>query len=134
MGLVCRARRTTSAAAVAHHHGCRQLQLGRGRGSRNRSSQRRAPDLGRRGLWCLETIETPLRLRIQFIRRRDAFDLTYEVQFCSDPSATASSGWEATRSPEKVTIIDQQWERVGVSDEAAPPGTSVRFGRVVIRK
>lgn len=73
------------------------------------------------------------RLRIEFVRRINATDLTYTAQFGSDLTNSGPEAWLPSE-PGTVTPISGQpgWERVIVEDGAAPPGAAVRFGRVAV--
>ena len=67
------------------------------------------------------------RLRVEYLRRRNAPNMTYSVEF----SNAVESGWSASLSPQAVTTIDEIWERVTVLDEAVAISGS-RFSRVRI--
>jgi subtilase family serine protease len=73
------------------------------------------------------------RLRIEFVRRINATDLTYTAQFGSDLTNSGPGGWLAS-GPGTPTPIPGMpgWERVIVEDAAAPPGAITRFGRVAV--
>ena len=71
-----------------------------------------------------------LRLRVEYVRRRNATDLLYQVQFCTSLTATgAPDGWATSTATETITPIDADWERVVVEDQPTP-GVTRRFGRV----
>ncbi|MCC6356174.1 MAG: hypothetical protein IT577_19995, partial [Verrucomicrobiae bacterium] len=71
-------------------------------------------------------------LRVEYLRRRNADDLVYEVQFCSDLTDDAPNGWAAATATESVVPINDEWERVIVADQP-PPGARSRFGRVLVQ-
>ena len=74
------------------------------------------------------------RLRVEYIRRRNATDLLYQVQFCSRLDATGSpDDWAEATAPETVKPIDAEWERVVVKDQP-PAGAAARFVRVLVRR
>lgn len=73
------------------------------------------------------------RLRIEFVRRTGATDLTYTAQFGSGLSDSGPGAW-LPAGPGTATPIPGHpgWERVIVDDAAAPPGAATRFGRVAV--
>jgi len=73
---------------------------------------------------------TERRLRVEFIRRRNANDLAYIVEFCSDLTNSPPSGWEQATGAETVTTIDSEWDRVVVEDVLTVETAERRFGRV----
>jgi len=66
------------------------------------------------------------RLRLHYLRRRDAADLLYHAEFSSDLGVT--DPWAPDGASEAVTPIDDDWEMVTVEDslDASPK----RFGRL----
>jgi hypothetical protein len=87
---------------------------------------------GAAGLPCMRIEQAGgLRLRIEFVRRRNAADLLYEPQFCTSLTAVEGTpnGWAVPTATETVTAIDADWERVVVEDQP-PPGAASRFSRV----
>ena len=74
----------------------------------------------------LITVTAEPRVRVEFVRRRNAADLVYQVEFASQ----LDSGWQPAGGAGTVTVIDADWERVVISDVNAPPGSGKRFGRV----
>ena len=76
----------------------------------------------------LERIGQEDHLRVEYLRRIDAPDLEYLVEF-ADSLDPDPSGWELTRG-EVVTPIDDTWERVSVVDLVATEGRAARYGRV----
>jgi hypothetical protein len=68
------------------------------------------------------------RLKFEFLRRRDASDLIYAVEFSDGLGEGAP--WIEAVGTETVMPIDDWWERVSVEDEAMAPGAPMRFGRV----
>lgn len=68
---------------------------------------------------------------MEYVRRRNAADLRYQVQFCTRLNSTNPAlGW-TTSAAEAVTPIDTDWERVVVEDQP-PPGATTRFSRVLV--
>ena len=63
-----------------------------------------------------------------FVRRRDAADLDYIVEFSDDLGDT--DPWTAATEPETVTPINDFWEKVSIADTKDPVNTDKRFGRV----
>ncbi len=87
---------------------------------------------GAAGLPCMRVEPAGgLRLRVEYVRRRNAADLLYEPQFCTSLTAAegAPGGWAAPTAAEAVTVINEDWERVVVEDQP-PPGAASRFSRV----
>lgn len=75
----------------------------------------------------LERTTSPARLRVEYLRRKDAaaLGISYEVQWSSDLTS-----WATGAATTQVTPVDDQWERVVVTDPF--PGLS-RFGRVEVK-
>lgn len=69
------------------------------------------------------------RLRVEYLRRKSASapELVYQVEFGGGFSV---ADWSTATSPEKVTSIDDNWERVVQEDTVT--GSSLRFGRMRI--
>ncbi|HLP07014.1 MAG TPA: hypothetical protein VK178_02540, partial [Opitutaceae bacterium] len=82
------------------------------------------PGTGTAGLPAISTttVGGATYLTVEFLRRRDAAQLTYNVEVSSD-----LANWSAFAGTETVTAIDALWERVRVVDTAA---ASRRFARV----
>ncbi len=77
---------------------------------------------GVNGLPRWNTTSGVQRLSVEFIRRKDATDITYQVQFTDN----LMSNWVDTTATEIITPIDDEWERVKIEDTEAPP---TRFGK-----
>lgn len=71
----------------------------------------------------------PVPPLVTYLRRREAVDLSYYVEFADRVSADGATGWHPSTKPETVTRIDSAWERVDV-DDAPPADGSQRYGRV----
>lgn len=69
----------------------------------------------------------PPVVKIEFLRRKNS-DLTYMPQFSS---SLESGDWGAPQQQPTVVSIDDEWERVTVTD-TPPPTASRRFARVVV--
>jgi arylsulfatase A-like enzyme/O-glycosyl hydrolase len=69
------------------------------------------------------------RLAIEYIRRKNASDLTYQPSFESNLS---SSNWVDASNHQTATSIDSLWERVRVEDPDASATNSTRFGRLEV--
>lgn len=85
-------------------------------------------DSGNSGLPLWEISETENRLEIEYIRRKQAADLTYQAQFTDN----LESNWVNATLPEIVTPIDDEFERVLMKDEKTTAQTTNRFGRVIL--
>jgi hypothetical protein len=74
----------------------------------------------------LDNSTTPARLRIEFLRRKDAaaVGIAYEPQWSSD-----FTSWSSGAATTQVTSVDDQWERVVITDPS--PGTR-RFSRLAV--
>ncbi len=83
------------------------------------------PGTGTHGLPSVTVLPEP-RLKVEYIRRRHAPDLTYSVLFSSDLTA-----WEDSGGTPVVTVIDNDWERVVVVDASSAGPFTVRFGKCV---
>ena len=70
------------------------------------------------------------RLTVEFVRRTatSGATITYTTQFTSNLGQT--DGWQAGGA-ESVTAINERWERVKVTDDAAGPA---RFARVLVTR
>lgn len=72
------------------------------------------------------------KLRAEFIRRRGDPNLTYEVQFGTNPNETPPDGFSASTEPEVSTVIDPGFKRVIIDDSTTTATDPKRFGRVKI--
>ncbi len=74
----------------------------------------------------LDNSTTPARLRIEFLRRRDAaaLGIAYEAQWSSN-----FSSWSSGAANTQVVPINETWERVIVTD---PSPATRRFGRMAV--
>jgi hypothetical protein len=68
------------------------------------------------------------KLLLEFVRRRQAADLTYTAQFIDNLMTT----WTDVASAEQILPIDDDWERVTVANDATVANASNRFGRVIV--
>lgn len=68
------------------------------------------------------------RLTIQFIRRIQAADISYIVQFTGD----LKDDWDDATTTEVVIPIDSEFEQVSVSDTMTPSAAHQRFARVKV--
>ncbi|QHI70120.1 chondroitinase family polysaccharide lyase [Tichowtungia aerotolerans] len=86
------------------------------------------PDIGTSGLPFIgvDTCAEPI-LNVTYLRRKDAPNLSYTVEFCND---LVSNNWEPATSIETITLINSVWEQVKISDSVTNP--LCRFGRVRI--
>lgn len=74
----------------------------------------------------LDTSQTPPRLTLQYIRRKDGQGVTYQPQFGS----FLTDFTNATGAP-IIDPLNSTWERVTISDESQEQST--RFGRVEVK-
>jgi len=72
------------------------------------------------------------RIRVEFLRRRNAPDLNYRVQFCEHLGDAMPGGWMDATGPEFITPISPFWEHVVVWDSVRVGERPCRFGRVVV--
>lgn len=89
-----------------------------------------SPGAGNAGLPDIRLADAggPQRLRVEFVRRRRAAHLRYEVRFSDDASDAAA--WRDPGAEPVVTTIDDQWERVVVDDTVTSATRPRRFARV----
>ncbi len=89
------------------------------------------PGSGTSGLPSMQTTgpANARRLRLEYVRRRNATDLTYTVQF---GSGLTPDDWSAATGTPTVTIIDATWERVVIEDTVTSSTSDRRFGRVQV--
>ena len=88
------------------------------------------PSSGNSGLPDWELSEAEERLTVEFVRRKQALDLTYTAQFTD----SLTTNWTDAVSSETITPIDAEFERVSVADDATETTTSNRFGRVIVNR
>lgn len=88
------------------------------------------PGIGTSGLPAV-TLGEDSRLRVEYVRRLAAMDLIYQVQF---GSGLGAADWSpAGKGSETTQPIDDEWERVIVTDLDAPANAGTRFARVMLR-
>jgi len=80
---------------------------------------------GNSGLPLWKFSPTEPRLVVEFVRRKQATDLTYKAQF-----ADSLTNWVDATSAETIVPIDAEFERVSVPDNAT--NATRRFGRVIV--
>lgn len=95
-----------------------------------------APGVGKAGLPDVRLAEPPQgrTLRVEFVRRRNARDLSYSVQFTRTPNHPGS--WEDA-GPQATTIVnpvDAEWERVVVEEHDSTADATRRFARVLVTR
>lgn len=88
------------------------------------------PNTGTSGMpyFSMEPDVSSDHLQVEFVRRKNAQNLAYVVEFTSD---LGTDSWE-TVTPEIVNVsdVDDDWERVIVRDPKGTPPETKRFGRV----
>jgi N-sulfoglucosamine sulfohydrolase len=85
---------------------------------------------GNSGLPAWELSQTDDKLAVEFVRRKQASDLTYKAQFTD----SLMTNWTDAVSSETITPIDDEFERVSVADDVTTAIATNRFGRVVVIK
>ena len=88
------------------------------------------PSSGNSGLPDWELSEAEDRLSVEFVRRKQAIDLTYTAQFTD----SLTTNWTDAVSSETITPIDAEFERVSVADDVTVTTASNRFGRVIVNR
>jgi hypothetical protein len=71
--------------------------------------------------------DPPVRLRVEYLRRRTDPELSYVVEFASGLGA---GDWQPAVGAETVTPVDASWERVVVEDTVTSETAASRFARV----
>lgn len=87
------------------------------------------PATGTNGLpcWTLSSSNGGRLLTLEYVKRKDDSNLTYNVKFCGNlPDGT----WQAPTSTATVTSINATWDRVHIKDGTAYTNSSPRFGGV----
>lgn len=94
------------------------------------------PGVGKSGLPDVRLMEVTqgATLRVEFVRCRSAPDLTYSVQFTSEPNHPASWKTADVQARTTVTQIDADWERVVVEDTSSTTQITRRFARVIVTR
>ena len=87
---------------------------------------------GTTGLPLIRRTGQPPVFSLQYLRRKASANsgLTYTPQFCSSLTDSGPAGWATATGTESVQLIDSEWERVTVEENAS--GNPKRFGRVTV--
>lgn len=85
---------------------------------------------GSSGLTVWELSKTEEKLIVEFVRRKQASDLTYKAQFTD----SLMTNWTDAVLGETITPINDEFERVSVSDSITTATATNRFGRVIVIK
>jgi len=88
------------------------------------------PISGTSGLPRWEISQAEGRLVLEFVRRKQASDLTYKAQF----TESLLTPWSDASSSGTIVPIDTEFERVSVPDDVTAANATNRFGRVIVIK
>jgi hypothetical protein len=83
---------------------------------------------GNSGIPTWDIVATTNKLVVEYIRRKQAADLTYKVQFTN----SLTTNWIDAVSSGTITPVDDDFERVSVPDDVTTASSTNRFGRVIV--